>query len=403
MRSSRRKVVLAIVVIAMAAWFGRAAYDRLQERTGPGKGGPGKMAVPVEVAEVQHGPIVLLRTFSGTLEALARFVVAPKVSGRVERLYVDISDTVKRGQVVAELDSDEYVQAVAQAEADLAVARANLVEAGSALEIAARELERVRTLRKRGVASDSQFDEVRAGQLSKQAGFEVAKAQVTREEASLETAKIRLGYTKVPADWGGPDDERVVAECYVEEGDTVSENAPLLSIVELDPLIGVIFVPEKDYARLQAGQSAYLTTDAFPGERFEGRIDRIAPVFQEATRQARIELRIENPEHRLKPGMFIRATIELEREPDATIVPEKALTERDDRTGVFVVRDDGRRVRWQEIEVGIRQHDRVQVKGSDLSGRVVTLGQQLIDDGSDITIHEEDAAAFSGHEGADPE
>jgi RND family efflux transporter MFP subunit len=295
------------------------------------------------------------------------------------------------------------VQAVAQAEADLAVARANLVEAGSALEIATRELERVRTLRKRGVASDSQFDEVRADQLSKRARFEVAKAQVTREEASLETAKIRLGYTRVTADWSGQDAQRVVAECYVEEGDTVSENAPLLSIVELDPLIGVIFVPEKDYARLEPGQSASLMTDAFPGEQFEGRIARIAPVFQEATRQARIELRIENPKHRLKPGMFIRSTVELEREPDATIVPEEALTERGDRRGVFVVSDDGRSVRWQGIEVGIRQGHRVQLKGSDLSGRVVTLGQRLIDDGSEITIPAEDAATVSGHEGADLE
>lgn len=176
----------------------------------------------------------------------------------------------------------------------------------------------------------------------------------------------------------------------------------MLSIVEIDPLIGVIFVPEKDYARLEPGQAASLTTDAFPGERFEARIDRIAPVFQQATRQARIELRIENPKHRLKPGMFIRATVELEREPDATIVPDKALTQRDDRTGVFVVHDEGGKVRWQEVDVGIRQGDRVQVKGSDLSGRVVTLGQQLIDDGSDITIPEENAAV-SGHEGANPE
>ncbi len=402
MGSSGKKIVLAIAVVALAAWFGRAVYERLEERTGPGKRGPEQRAVPVEVEEIRRGPIVLLRTFSGTLEALARFVVAPKVSGRVERLYVDISDTVTRGRIVAKLDSDEYVQAVAQAEADLAVARANLVEARSALEIATRELERVRTLRKRGVASDSQFDQARADQLSKQARFEVAKAQVTREEASLETAKIRLGYTKVTADWGGPDDQRVVAECYVEEGDTVSEKAPLMSIVELDPLIGVIFVPEKDYARLEPGQSASLATDAFPGERFEGRIDRIAPVFQEATRQARIELRIENPKRRLKPGMFIRATVELEREPEATIVPDRALTERDDRTGVFIVGEDGRTVRWQEVELGIRQGELVQVKGTDLSGRVVTLGQQLIDDGSAITIPGEHTAV-PGHEGADPE
>jgi len=391
---------LAIIGIGTAAWFGRVAYERFEERTSSGRRSRGQIAVPVEVAAIEHGPIALRRTFSGTLEALAEFVVAPKVSGRVERLNVDISDTVTRGQVVAELDSDEYVQAVAGAEADLAVARANLVEARSALEIATREMERVRTLRKRGVASDSQFDTSHADQLSKQARFEVAKAQLTREEASLETAKIRLGYTKVTADWRGRDDQRVVAECFVEEGDTVSENAALLSIVELDPLTGVIFVPEKDYARLEPGQSASLTTDAFPGERFVGRIDRISPVFQQATRQARIELMIENPDHRLKPGMFIRATVELEREPEATIVPDRALTERDDRTGVFVVDDDGRTVRWREVEVGIRQGDRVQVKGRDLSGRVVTLGQQLIDDGSEITIPGEEDAAVSSDEGA---
>jgi multidrug efflux pump subunit AcrA (membrane-fusion protein) len=78
--------------------------------------------VPVEVAQIQRGPIALQRTFSGELEALAEFVVAPKVSGRVERVMVKIADTVQRGQVVAELDNDEYIQAVAQARADLEVA-----------------------------------------------------------------------------------------------------------------------------------------------------------------------------------------------------------------------------------------------------------------------------------------
>lgn len=403
MRSPGRKAVLAIVGIGAAVCFSWAAYERFEERTGSGGRGREQIAVPVEVSAIEHGPITLRRTYSGTLEAPAEFVVAPKVGGRVERLSVDISDTVTRGQVVAELDSDEFIQAVAGAEADLAVARANLVEAKSALEIATREMERVRTLRKRGVASDSQFDTTHADQLSKQARFEVAKAQLAREEASLETAKIRLGYTKVTADWRGEDDRRVVAECFVEEGDTVSENAPLLSIVELDPLTGVIFVPEKDYARLEPGQSASLTTDAFPGERFGGRIDRISPVFQQATRQARVELMIENPDHRLKPGMFIRAAVELEREPEATIVPDRALTERDDRTGVFVVGDEGRTVRWREVEVGIRQGDRVQVKGKDLSGRVVTLGQQLVDDGSEITIPGEEGGAVSSAERADLE
>jgi RND family efflux transporter MFP subunit len=355
----------------------------------------GARATPIEVAPIEQGPIQLRRTFSGALEAPAEFVVAPKVSGRIVRLDVDLADTVTRGQIVAWLDDDEYVQLVAQAEAELLVARANLTEATSALEIVMRELQRIEALRQRGVSSASQFDVVKADQLTKAAQRQVAEAQVARAEAALASAKIRLGYTKVKADWSGGSDQRIVAERFVNAGETVSANAPLLSIVELNPITGVIFVPEKDYARLQRGQPVALTTDAYPGERFEGQIDRIAPVFRQTSRQARIELVAENPEHRLKPGLFIRATVVLDRVSEATIVPEQALTTRDDRLGVFVVSDDSRSVAWREVTVGIREDNRVQVTGEGLSGRVVTLGQQLVNDGAAITIPAEQSETGS--------
>jgi RND family efflux transporter MFP subunit len=385
-RSGNAKRVLAAVLIVMATILGWVVISRFQGQDSRSDRAKGMHAAPVEVAEIEQGPIELRRTYSGTLEALAKFVVAPKVSGRVERLSVDISDPVRRGEVVAELDNDEYVQAVAQARADLAVAKANRAEAESALKIADRDLERVGTLRKRGVASESQFDTAAANRLAKQVQLEVARAQVTRAKSALETANIRLGYTKITADWTSGDEHRVVAERYVDQGETVSANTPLLLIVEIDPITGVIFVTEKDYARLKPGQLVTLTTDAFPGERFEGRIDRIAPVFREATRQARVELTIDNPQRRLKPGMFIRAEIVLEQVPLATIVPEQALTKRDDRTGVFLVDDDGQTVTWRDVTVGITEGGRVQVEGEGLTGRVVTLGQQLVSSGSRITI-----------------
>ena len=379
-------VFLAIVLIGVVTGIVWVVISQLQGREGSRGPSETSRSAPVEVAEIQRGPIELRRTFSGTLEARAEFVAAPKVSGRLERLSVNLADTVKRGQLVAELDNDEYVQAVAQGKAGLEVAMANLAEAKSALEIANRELQRIVTLRGRGIASDSQFDAARADQLAKQAQFEVAKAQVTRAEASLETANIRLGYTKVTADWNGGDEERVVAERYIDEGDTISANAPLLLIVELDPITGVIFVTEKDYALLRPGQSVSLTTDAYLGEVFQGRIERIAPIFRRATRQARVELTIDNKQQRLKPGLFIRATVVLDRVAEAMIVPDQALTTRDDKTGVFIVNQDGRSVAWREVKVGIRERNRVQVEGKGLVGRVVTLGQQLVDDGSAITI-----------------
>ena len=397
MKSGRSKIfILMVLLIGAAAGLGLVIFNQFLDRAGSSKSGKASRAVPVEVAQIQRGPIASQRTFSGELEALAEFVVAPKVSGRVERVIVDIADTVKRGQVVAELDNDEYVQAVAQAEADLLVARANLSEAKSALEIAKREFKRSESLLERGIVSGSDFDVASQNQLAKQAQLEVAAAQVTKAESSLETANIRLGYTKVTAGWTGGDERRVVAERYVDEGQTVAANAPLLLIVELHPIVGVVYVTERDYARLKPGQLVSLKTEAFSGEQFTGRIERIAPIFRKSTRQARIEMTINNPQHRLKPGMFIRSTVVLAQVPDATIIPEQALTIRDDRSGIFVVGEDGQSVVWREVKVGIREGHRVQVEGEELSGRVVTLGQQLVKDGSTITIPNMQGETASG-------
>ncbi|MDX1514785.1 MAG: biotin/lipoyl-binding protein, partial [Gammaproteobacteria bacterium] len=131
-----KRLVIVALVLAVAgaiAWLGNSGVKELSKKSAR-RGGAD--AVPVEVAAIRTGAIEQRRTFTGTLEPKAEFVVAPKVSGRIERLNVDLADTVTRGQVVAKLDDDEFVQSVAQAEADYAVAKANLAEAVSLLNIA---------------------------------------------------------------------------------------------------------------------------------------------------------------------------------------------------------------------------------------------------------------------------
>ncbi len=377
-----------LVVLGIAGSLAWAVYERLPQRAAGERNRATTRAVPVEVGAVRRGAMQLKRTFSGAIEARAQFVVAPKVSGRIERLYVNLADTVTRGQVVAELDNDEYRQAVVRGRADVEVARANLAAAESALVIADRELTRIKQLLDRGIAADTQFDVAKANQLSKRAELEVAGATLRKAEAVLETSKIQLGYTRVTADWVGGREERIVAERFVNEGGTVAANASLLRIVELNPVNAVIFVTEKDYVNLVVGHLATLTTDAYPGELFEAHIERIAPVFREATRQARVELSVDNPELRLKPGMFVRATAVMQRLENAVSVPEVALTARGGKYGVFEIAEDGVKVHWRVVEVGIRDGDRVQVHGAALDGRVVILGQQFLDDGSAITIVE---------------
>jgi len=343
-------------------------------------------AVPVEVAQIQQRPITLRRNFTGALEASAAFTVSAKVDGRIVELEVDLGDSISRDQLVARLDSAEYQQTVARAEADLAVARANLAEARSLLVIAERELQRLDNLSKQGVSSVSQRDVAKADQLAKAAHVQVSEAQVTRARAELAAARIRLDYTQVRAAWQGGGEKRVIAERFLDEGETVTANEPLLRIVELDPVIAVFFVTERDYARLHPQQVVELVTDVYPDDVFNGRISRIAPVFDEGTRQARVEVSVPNGDAQLKPGMYIRARVVLETVKEAAVVPEQALATRDEVDGVFVIAPGSERVSWRPVRPGIREAGMVQVTGEGLHGRVVTLGQQLLDDGSAVII-----------------
>jgi RND family efflux transporter MFP subunit len=386
MSGTIKRLIVIFLGLAVLGVFARAVIDRLSSDAGSEQRRGATGPVPVELAAVEHGPIEWRRVFSGTLESPAEFVVAPKVGGRIEKLAVDLSDPVSRGQVVAELDNDEYLQAVSQKEADLAVSEANRAEAVSALEIARRELSRMETLQQRGVASETQFDVAKANALAKEAAVKVAEAQVVRAEAELQTARIRLGYTTVIAAWSGGRGERYVAERFVDEGDTVTANTPLLSIVELHPMLAVVYASEKDYAQLHPGQPVTLSTDAYPGETFEGTVSRVAPVFRETSRQARVELTVNNQDQRLKPGMFVRVQAVLARAEDATIVPVEAITRRQGREVLFVVDASGNTVSLQPVATGIRSEGRIQVTGDGIEGRVVTLGHQLLDDGSRVTV-----------------
>jgi len=170
---------LSFFLLLLLGITGATVWYVSQESSGTsqqsGAKGEGTRTAPVEVAPIKQGPIELQRIFTGTLEAYKGFMVAPKVSGRIEQLSVDLADNVTRGQLVAELDSAEYRQAVAQAKADLLVAKANLAEAQSLLEITKRELARVEELQKRGVSSVSLLDASRADQLAKEARVQVAR------------------------------------------------------------------------------------------------------------------------------------------------------------------------------------------------------------------------------------
>ena len=387
MKKNRLKIILAailaviVLLILLTAWRrSRSDMDDTAAR------GERQRVVPVEVAEVREGRLDRTRMFSGTLTASAETRIAPKISGRIARILVDLSDPVERGAEVALMDDAEFTQAVTSARADLVVAKAQAAEASNRLELTQRELERTKTLEARGVASAAALDTIQSEFTMRKAAAEVAAANLEARKSALATAEIRLGYTRVTANWTEGDDHRVVAERFLDEGDTVAANTPILSIVSLRPIRTVFYVPERDYALLKVGQDVTLRTDAFPNETFPGQIARIAPVFREDTRQARVEVTSSNDDERLKPGMFVRASVILETDENTKMVPRTAMVRRSGEDGVFLIQPNENTVTWTPVQTGIENATHIAIREPELVGKVVTLGQQLLGDGSAIRI-----------------
>ncbi|MGQ9801668.1 MAG: efflux RND transporter periplasmic adaptor subunit [Candidatus Saccharicenans sp.] len=384
--SLTRKIVWLIgaALILLLLWrVGTAVFKKGNAN------GMRQAAVAVAVSPVETGLIRDLGQFSGTLIPKSQFTVAPKVSGKLKKLYVNIGDRVTRGQMVAQLDDEEYRQQVLQAEADLKVARANFEEAKSALELAKKDFERAQTLHQRGIYSDSQLDTARAQYQSRESAFKVSEAQVANREAALETAKVRLSYTRIVASWESGAEVRFVGERFVDEGALLSVNTPIISIVELQPITAVIFATDKEYFRIQVGQPVTVSSTAFPERKFSGRVVRVAPVLKETSRQARVEIDIPNEDSILKPGMFINAEIEFARREKARLVPFSAVVIRGDRQGVFLADLQNKKASFQPVKVGIIEGDKAEILDpSDLEGYVVTLGQHLLQDGMGIILPE---------------
>ena len=343
--------------------------------------------VPVEVGEVRQEPIALKRTFHGSLEPSSRIEVATLIGGRVAALPVDIGDPVDKGQVVAVLDRGEYAMAVTEARSSVSVAQAARASAQVDRDQAVRELARVETLHAKGAVSDKELEDARALARATEADLARAQAAVAAARASMGGAQVRYEDTQVVATWSDDDPRRVVAERFVDEGSVVPANTTLLTLVDLDPLRAVIHATERDHVRLRPGQEVFLTTDAWPGEVFPASVARVAPVFDADSRQARVELAVPNTDERLKPGLFVRAEVVLESKEGVTTVPTDALTRRDDRTVVFVLNPDDT-VDQVAIVPGIVDGDRVEVVEGNVSGQVVTLGQQLVGDGSRVFVPE---------------
>jgi len=337
--------------------------------------------VAVEVDTVRYESIQETRQLTGSIYPLYQYIVAPKVSGRIIKINKRIGDWIKRGEIVATIDDAEYQQAVLEAEANLKISQANLAEIESQFELAKQELERVQSLQQKGIASPSELDATTTNFNALQSRIKLAQAQVEQRQAALNSAKIRLGYTVLIATEPG-----FIGERFVDEGGLLAPNSPVVSVIGIDTVIVRTTVIERVYGKIQLDQSAEIEVDAFPGKSFYGNVSRIAPMLQEASRVAQMEVEVANDSLLLKPGMFCKVNVVLAEKDSAQVVPNQAIVNRNGEKGIFVIKKGESTAHFIPVQLGITTQEKTEVSLPKIYGLVVTLGQHLLEDGSNVLL-----------------
>jgi RND family efflux transporter MFP subunit len=395
-----KKNILIIIGIIFLIFFGWRVIS-LFTKSEQGMRQGGVREVAVEVSKVSIKPIREIREFTGTVNPIYQYIISPKVSGRVVQITKRIGDWVNKGEIIARIDDAEYQQSVLEAEANLNISKASLNEVESQFELASQELERVRSLQEKGISSSSELDMSSTSYEAQKSRLELARAQVQQREAALNSAKIRLDYTVLAATEPG-----LIGERYKDEGSLLSANSSLVSVIGIDTVIIQTTIIERDYGRINIGQSSEITVDAFPDIKFTGKVARIAPVVQEASRVAKMEIEVENKGRLLKPGMFAIVKVVLQEKDAAQVIPSEAVIKHNSKDGIFVVEKDPATnrdiARYYDVETGIVTENETEILTPEIKGPVVILGQNLLEDGNNVIMTEtaDDSASINSAGGS---
>jgi HlyD family secretion protein len=276
--------------------------------------------------KVTKGDIVTSVTATGTVNAVTTVLVGTQVSGTIKKIYVDFNSPVKRGQLIAQIDTALFDEQVQQQKANLLAAKANLEKADASLVDAKRTMERNKELFAKNLIARSDFDTADTNYETSKASVSVAKAQVAQADAALKNAQTNLGYTRIVS----PVDGTVVSR-NVDVGQTVAASfqTPTLFTIAQDLTKMQIdtSVDEADIGKVKVGQEVDFTVDAYADITFKGKVGqvRIAPITVQNVVTYDVVVMVDNPDVKLKPGMTANVSVIVAEKKDILRIPNGAL------------------------------------------------------------------------------
>jgi len=326
----------------------------------------------VKVARVVRATAQATLTLPGTARAQIDTPIYARINGYLKRFLVDLGDNVKKGQLLAEIESPEVDQQLRQARANLAVAKAAVAQNRANLTLAAIGAKRWASLAKDHAVSQQEADEKQAALEARQADVQAAEAAVQSQEANVKRYEELQSFMQITAPFDGIISSRSVdVGTLVSEGSTTSTRE-LFRLVQVETLRVFVSVPESAMASVQPGLEVQLRFDAHPGRVWKGLVARTARSSDPVSRMMQTEISVANPDGMLSSGLYAQVVFQLKRATPPLMVPANALVIWPKGTFVAVVGEDsivhypavliGRDYGTQaEILSGLKEGDRVMV------------------------------------------
>lgn len=423
-------IVGLILIIALGLLVARSMGKRGAERKAEAEAASAH-AIPVQTARVEVGDIGATIETSGSIAVRDQADIVAKISGRVGSVLVDEGDAVRTGQVVVRLEQDDILAQLGQAKAAVEAAEAargaaqaqltalrtgartqerRQAEAGVAqaranLENARSSYERMKRLSDLGAISKQQMDLVQMQYDVAKAQYESAQEQlslvregpraeevqaaeqrlkqaegaVAQAKAALQLARVQLTNTFIKSPVSGR-----VSRRMIEPGEMAAPGVPLLHVVNNQTAYVQVSLPDVQADKVKAGVPAEVTIDGIPGRSFRGHVTEVNPASDPASRSRTVKISLENPSAEVKPGMFARVSLVVERRQGVVVLPRQVVIE---RGRAYVMVRDGSVARERAVTLGLANQERVEVTGGLHPGEeVVVVGQELLKEGDPIEV-----------------
>jgi len=308
--------------------------------------------IPVEVTTIKRGTISDYILLSTNLETEEMADVYSRVQGLVQKMYVEEGDHVKKGQVLMELEADEY---------QLAEERARL----SYLQQES-DFKRMEAMYNKDLLSKEEFE----------------KARYTAQglEVEWKQAKLNLSYTRITAPISG-----VIGDRLRKPGERIQPADKLFTVINTDEMIAILYAPEKELGDVKKDQIAYITSDNIPNDRFTAYVKRVSPVVDPQSGTFKVTIGVKNKMNKLRVGMFVNAHIVTATHENAVLIPKTAIVYENELMNVFVVRDSiAHRI---YLKAGFQDHEKVEsLEGIEEGDKIIVVGQAGLKDQTKVKI-----------------